>query len=370
VMTVPASCLTVLGGMYPISSVEVPWVNMAFPSTAAAATGLAAGLRAMGRAGEMTVLAMAGDGGTSDIGIQGLSGAAERNEDFIYLCYDNEAYMNTGTQRSGLTPAGARTTTTWSGKRENPKDLPRIMEAHDVPYVASTSAAYPTDVYDKVVKARGIHGLRYIHMNVPCPSGWGFDPKDTVRLGKMAVDAGLVVLYEIEDGRFSLTGRSAALAKSSSQHKDASAACPRAASKRSRPGSTGDGPGISSATPRVDSGSAPSPQPEHAEGRHVRDVVVPFDHARQQRVLGGGDRIAALLGHAGVVDEHHVRQAGRVVVLQHEGVGRRGRQPHRVRVNGPAHQKVRLPLAHEADPVAGEHVATAGVLHRSQVARA
>jgi pyruvate/2-oxoacid:ferredoxin oxidoreductase beta subunit len=214
VMTVPASCLTVLGGMYPIASVEVPWVNMAFPSTAAAATGLAAGLRAMGRVGEMTVLAMAGDGGTSDIGIQGLSGAAERNEDFIYLCYDNEAYMNTGTQRSGLTPAGARTTTTWSGKRENPKDLPRIMEAHDVPYVASTSAVYPTDVYDKVVKARGIHGLRYIHMNVPCPSGWGFDPKDTVRLGKMAVDAGLVVLYEIEDGRFSLTGRSAALAKS------------------------------------------------------------------------------------------------------------------------------------------------------------
>jgi pyruvate ferredoxin oxidoreductase beta subunit len=187
---------------------------MAFPSTAAAATGLAAGLRAMGRADEMTVLAMAGDGGTSDIGIQGLSGAAERNEDFIYLCYDNEAYMNTGTQRSGLTPAGARTTTTWSGKRENPKDLPRIMEAHDVPYVASTSAVYPTDVYDKVVKARGIHGLRYIHMNVPCPSGWGFDPKDTVRLGKMAVDVGLVVLYEVEGGRFSLTGRSAALAKS------------------------------------------------------------------------------------------------------------------------------------------------------------
>jgi pyruvate ferredoxin oxidoreductase beta subunit len=214
VMTVPASCLTVLGGMYPISSVQVPWVNMAFPSTAAAATGLAAGLRAMGRAGEMTVLAMAGDGGTSDIGIQGLSGAAERNEDFIYLCYDNEAYMNTGTQRSGLTPAGARTTTTWSGKRENPKDLPRIMEAHDVPYVASTSAVYPADVYDKVLKARGIHGLRYIHMNVPCPSGWGFDPKDTVRLGKMAVDAGLVVLYEVEGGRFSLTGRSAAIAKS------------------------------------------------------------------------------------------------------------------------------------------------------------
>ena len=213
VMTVPASCLTVLGGMYPVSSVNVPWVNVAFPSTAAAASGIAAGLRATGRADEMTVLAMAGDGGTGDIGIQALSGAAERNEDFLYLCYDNEAYMNTGTQRSGLTPAGARTTTTWAGKRENPKDLPRIMEAHGIPYVASTSAAFPTDVYDKVAKARGIKGLRYIHMNTPCPSGWGFDPKDTVRLGKLAVDAGLVVLYEVEDGVFRLTGRSASLAK-------------------------------------------------------------------------------------------------------------------------------------------------------------
>ncbi len=214
VMAVPASCLTVLGGMYPTASVEVPWVNVAFPSTAAAAAGLAAGLRATGRDGEMTVLAMAGDGGTGDIGIQALSGAAERNDDFIYVCYDNEAYMNTGTQRSGLTPAGARTTTTWSGKRENPKDLPRIMEAHGIPYVASTSAAFPADVYDKVLKARSIKGLRYIHMNTPCPSGWNFDPKDTVELGKLAVDTGLVVLYEIEDGVFRLTGRSASLAKS------------------------------------------------------------------------------------------------------------------------------------------------------------
>ena len=213
VMTVPASCLTVLGGMYPVSSVEVPWINVAFPSTAAAATGAAAGLRAMGRDDELTVLAMAGDGGTGDIGIQALSGAAERNEDFIYLCYDNEAYMNTGTQRSGLTPQGARTTTTWSGKRENPKDLPRIMEAHGIPYVASTSAAYPDDVFDKVAKARGIKGLRYIHMSTPCPAGWGFDPKDTIRLGKLAVQTGLVVLYEVDDGVFRLTNRSRSLAK-------------------------------------------------------------------------------------------------------------------------------------------------------------
>jgi pyruvate/2-oxoacid:ferredoxin oxidoreductase beta subunit len=213
-MTVPASCLTVLGGMYPTSSVSVPWVNVCFPGTAAAATGLAAGLRATGR-GDVTVLAMAGDGGTADIGIQGLSGAAERNADFIYLCYDNEAYMNTGTQRSGMTPLGARTTTTPAlGKTEFAKDMPRIMEAHDIPYVASTSAVFPADVYDKVAKARDIHGTRYIHMNTPCPSGWGFDPKDTVSIGKMAVDTGQIVLYEVENGAFRLTGRSASLAKS------------------------------------------------------------------------------------------------------------------------------------------------------------
>ncbi len=213
VMAVPASCLTVLGGMYPTSSVAVPWVNVAFPSTAAAASGLAAGLRATGR-DDITVLAMAGDGGTADIGIQALSGAAERGEDIIYLCYDNEAYMNTGTQRSGATPQGARTTTTWTGKGEHAKDMCRIMEAHGVGYVASTSAVFPTDVYDKVAKARGLSGTRYIHMNTPCPSGWSFEPKDTVAIGKLAVDAGLVVLYEVEDGRFRLTGRSASLAKS------------------------------------------------------------------------------------------------------------------------------------------------------------
>ena len=214
VLVNPASCQTVLGGMYPLASLDIPWINVAFPSTAAAAAGVRAGLRAMGREGEMTVLAMAGDGGTADIGIQALSGAAERNDDFIYVCYDNEAYMNTGTQRSGSTPHGAKTTTTWTGKRENPKDVLAIMEAHRIGYVASTSAAFPTDVYDKVLAARDRRGLRYIHMSTPCPSGWSFDPKDSVRLGKLAVETGLVVLFEIADGVFRLTGRSAALAKS------------------------------------------------------------------------------------------------------------------------------------------------------------
>jgi pyruvate ferredoxin oxidoreductase beta subunit len=219
VMTVPASCLTVIGGMYPTSSVTVPWLNVAFPGCAAAAAGLAAGLRATGKDKEMTVLAMAGDGGTADIGIQALSGAAERNDDFIYVCYDNEAYMNTGTQRSGLTPAGARTTTTMLGKRENPKDMCRIMEAHGVPYVASTSAVYPDDVYDKLAKARSLRGLRYVHMNTPCPSGWSFEPRDSVSVGQLAVDTGLVVLFEVEGGVFRLTGRSKVLARRGKREK-------------------------------------------------------------------------------------------------------------------------------------------------------
>jgi pyruvate ferredoxin oxidoreductase beta subunit len=213
IFTVPASCLTVLGGMYPTSSVMVPWMNVVFPSTAAAASGLAAGLKVTGRE-DVTVVAMAGDGGTADIGIQALSGAAERNANILYICYDNEAYMNTGTQRSGATPRGARTTTTPSfGKQQNAKDMPRIMEAHNIPYVSTACASYPTDLYDKVVKARDIYGTRYIHMCVPCPSGWQYSPKDTVTIGQLAVETGMIVLFEIADGVFRLTGRSKRMAK-------------------------------------------------------------------------------------------------------------------------------------------------------------
>ncbi len=213
VMTVPASCLTVLGGMYPISSINVPWINSVFPGTSAVASGIVAGLKATKRE-DITVLAMAGDGGTVDIGIQALSGAAERNANFLFICYDNEAYMNTGTQRSGATPKGVKTTTTpVHGKLHNPKDMGKIMEAHNIPYVATACVSYPTDLYDKVKKARDMQGLRYIHLCVPCPSGWQYDPKDTVTIGQLAVETGMVVLYEIEHGVFSLTGRSRRLAK-------------------------------------------------------------------------------------------------------------------------------------------------------------
>jgi pyruvate ferredoxin oxidoreductase beta subunit len=214
IITVPASCLTVLHGMYPVASVEIPCVNTPFAATAAFASGLVAGLKATGQEG-ITVVGFAGDGGTNDIGIQALSGAAERNTDFIYVCYDNEAYMNTGGQRSSSTPLGAATSTTpLLKKQQHPKDMPRIMAAHDIPYVATASSSYPLDLYDKFLKAKAKRGTRYIHISIPCPPGWLFPAQDTVRLGKLAVETGLVVLYEIEEGAFRLTARSRTLAHS------------------------------------------------------------------------------------------------------------------------------------------------------------
>lgn len=213
VLIVPASCFTVLCGMYPTSSVTLPVINCTFPSTAAVASGVAASLKKQGRT-DITVVAVAGDGGTADIGIQALSGAAERNTDILFICYDNEAYMNTGTQRSGLTPLGARTTTTPThGKQQNSKDVPAIMEAHNIPYIATASPGYPGDLYDKVYKARFIKGTRYIQLNAPCPAGWQYPSPDTVSVARKAVESGAFILYEIENGRFSLTGHSLRLSE-------------------------------------------------------------------------------------------------------------------------------------------------------------
>ena len=213
VATVPASCLTVLHGMYPVTSVAVPCVNTPFATTAASATGLVAGLKALGREG-LTVLAIAGDGGTYDIGIQALSAAAERQTDFLHICYDNEGYMNTGNQRSGSTPLGAISgTTPVLGKQQNQKDIAAIMEAHGIPYVATASATYPLDLYDKVRKARTIRGTRFIHVFTPCPPGWSFPFNNTVSIGKLAVETGWVILYEVEDGVFRLTSASESIAQ-------------------------------------------------------------------------------------------------------------------------------------------------------------
>jgi pyruvate/2-oxoacid:ferredoxin oxidoreductase beta subunit len=213
IATVPASCLTVLHGMYPVTSVTVPCVNTPFATTAASATGLVAGLKAMGKEG-LTVLAIAGDGGTHDIGVQALSAAAERQTDFLYICYDNEGYMNTGNQRSGSTPLGAISgTTPILGKQQNQKDIAAIMEAHAIPYVATACASYPLDLYEKVRKARTMRGTRFIHVFTPCPPGWSFPFNSTVSIGKLAVETGWVILYELEDGVFRLTSASESIAR-------------------------------------------------------------------------------------------------------------------------------------------------------------
>lgn len=202
-LVVPACCTTVIQGPYPFTSFGVPLQNILFEATGAAASGVVAALRQR-RVDDITVVGWAGDGGTADIGIQALSGAAERGTNFIYICYDNEAYGNTGMQRSGLTPYGAWTTTTPSGKKERKKDMPMIMAAHKIPYVATACTAFPLDFVNKVRKAKDIQGTKYIHLLAPCPTGWRCDTGKTIEMGRLAVQTGLFVLYEIENGKFKL----------------------------------------------------------------------------------------------------------------------------------------------------------------------
>jgi pyruvate/2-oxoacid:ferredoxin oxidoreductase beta subunit len=214
IVAVPASCLTVLHGVYPITPVKVVCINNTFAATGAAASGIAAALKATNAQG-YTVVAFAGDGGTYDIGIQALSGALERSTDFIYICYDNEGYMNTGTQRSSSSPLGIITSTTpYLAKLQQKKDMAKIVEAHRIPYLATATPVYPLDLYDKVTMAKNIRGAsRYIEVHAACPPGWGFANKDLITIGKLAVETGIHVLYEIVEGKFSLTSRSLALAK-------------------------------------------------------------------------------------------------------------------------------------------------------------
>ncbi len=201
ILCIPACCWSVIDGPFPHSSLDVPIYHCAFETAASSASGVRAGLDMVGDK-ETTVMAWAGDGGTFDIGIQALSGAAERNEDFIYACYDNEAYMNTGIQRSSATPLGAWTTTTpvKHYKKERKKDIIGIMAAHDIPYIATASIAYPEDMIKKFKKAKDIHGTRFIHIYAPCPTGWKSRPDDTVKLARLAVQTGYFPLYEIEEG--------------------------------------------------------------------------------------------------------------------------------------------------------------------------
>lgn len=198
-------CLEVFSSPYPESAWQIPWMHSVFGNAPAVASGVAAALRAKGRA-DVKVIAQGGDGATVDIGFGCLSGMFERNDDVLYFCYDNEAYMNTGIQRSGATPPFARTNTTQAvGEAPgNPpgtgKNLPRIAMAHGIPYVATASVADLHDLEAKVAKAMTMQGARYIHIHVPCPLGWGSDPAHTIQVARMAVESGLFPLFEAQCG--------------------------------------------------------------------------------------------------------------------------------------------------------------------------
>jgi pyruvate ferredoxin oxidoreductase beta subunit len=203
VLIIPASCTSVVQGMYPNTAVNVPVLNVAFASAAATASGMSNALRALGK--KTNVIVYAGDGGTLDIGIQSLSGALERGTDFLYICYDNEAYGNTGMQRSGGTPLGAKTTTTPAGKTDVKKDIERIVAAHEPPYMATGCAAFPLDLYKKVHKALSIRGPSFIHVLAPCPPGWRYPTGKSVEIGRLAVQTGIWVLYEREYGHLTIS---------------------------------------------------------------------------------------------------------------------------------------------------------------------
>jgi pyruvate ferredoxin oxidoreductase beta subunit len=220
-LVTPASCLNVVIGLWPKTAPNFPFTNMAFAAAAAAATGMEAAFKAKAYKfpdrgwDEITSLVFAGDGGTADIGIQGLSGAAERNSNILYVCYDNEAYMNTGIQRSSSTPHGAFTTTTTKGKERYKKNLPGILAAHEIPYVATCSISEPLDLYDKFKKAKSIKGCKYIHILAPCPPGWGYQSEESIEVARLAVKTGSWILYEVENGIMTLSKKSKSLLDSS-----------------------------------------------------------------------------------------------------------------------------------------------------------
>jgi pyruvate/2-oxoacid:ferredoxin oxidoreductase beta subunit len=200
IIVLPACCWTIIPGAFPHTAMKVPLYHVAFETAASSATGVKAGLEMKGDS-TTTVMAWAGDGGTFDIGLQALSGAAERNDDFIYVCYDNEAYMNTGIQRSSATPSLAWTTTTPARqpKKEAKKNIMEIMAAHRIPYAASASVAYPEDFYEKMKKAKGIKGLRFIHILATCPTGWRLPSQLSIKVARLAVLTRIFPLYEIEN---------------------------------------------------------------------------------------------------------------------------------------------------------------------------
>jgi pyruvate ferredoxin oxidoreductase beta subunit len=209
-------CLEIVTSSFPDTAWTVPWIHVAFENAAAVASGIESAIKVLKRKGrypndrDIKIVAFAGDGGTADIGMQALSGALERYHNFMYVCYDNEAYMNTGIQRSSSTPYCATTTTSPSGKKSkgqktNKKNLPEIAAAHNIPYVATACPSYPFDLMKKARKGVDIEGPAYLHIFSPCPTGWRTLPDDTVKLGRLAVESGVFPLYEVEYGNYKLT---------------------------------------------------------------------------------------------------------------------------------------------------------------------
>jgi len=198
-------CLEVFSTPYPQTSWRIAWLHSLFANAASVATGVAAGLRAKGRT-DVRVVGQGGDGGTADIGFGALSGMFERNDDVLFICYDNQGYMNTGVQRSGTTPGAARTATTQAVGAHpgnvfgQGKDMARIAMAHDIPYVATATVADLFDLESKVERAMTFHGARYLHILVPCPLGWGSASSDTIRLARLAHETGIFPVYEAEHG--------------------------------------------------------------------------------------------------------------------------------------------------------------------------
>ena len=206
-------CMEIVSSCIPQTSWRVPWIHTLFENTSAVASGVEAALKTLSRKGgysnKTKVVAMGGDGATADIGIQALSGALERGHNFIYICYDNEAYMNTGIQRSSATPFGASTTTAPAGKVSIgqttwKKNMPAIAAAHNIPYIATACPSYPFDLMKKISKAMKVEGPAYIHIMSVCPTGWRLPSDLTIKAGRLAVETGTFPLYEVEAGRYTL----------------------------------------------------------------------------------------------------------------------------------------------------------------------
>jgi len=208
-------CMEVVSSLYPTTAWKLPWLHVAFPNAASVGSGVEAGLKVLRRKGriadrDIKTVSIGGDGGTVDIELQALSGAMERGHDLLYVCFDNEAYMNTGIQRSGATPFGASTTTEPAGsasfgKKAWKKNVAEIMVAHNVPYVATACHSYPLDFMNKVKKAVKVKGPSYIHCLSVCPTGWRLPPEQCIKAGRMAVQTGIFPLYEVEDGKYRMT---------------------------------------------------------------------------------------------------------------------------------------------------------------------